>query len=241
MTLIYPSEFRTSNAANTGITTIVTGASSSSTIQENGSSHEKFGSTPRTTLSASLSYSQQVNPALQIMFLGDVVKQSGYLGLPFHRVYFNTGQDTIEHLPSSRFKLPLGFRANYFLTDNIILRAYYRYYTDNWGIRSNSAQLEVPYKITPFVSIAPFYRYYTQTASKYFAPYQMHNPTDEYYTSNYEYAKFNSSFLGLNFRVAPVHGVFGWQQLHDLEIRYGHYTQTTDLNSNIISFNFSFK
>jgi hypothetical protein len=231
VTLIYPSEFEP--------------ASASSDIDNgfggDGHGHRDYGSSPRTTLSASFSYSQMINSRLQVMFLGDVVTQSGYLGLPFHRVYFNNGKDTIEKLPSSRFKLPLGFRLNYFLGDNIILRTYYRYYQDNWGIKSNTAGIEIPYKITPFFSISPFYRYYDQSASKYFAPYEVHSPTDEYYTSNYEYSKFNAGFYGVGFRIAPPNGVFGWQGLHEMEIRYGHYTQTTDLVSDVISLSLGFK
>ena len=231
--LIYPSELIPAST-----TTVVTSASGSSGGEDG---RANIPSSPRTTLSASFSYSQMINSRLQIMFLGDLVTQHGYLSLPFHRVYFNTGKDTIEHLPSSRFKLPLGFRLNYFLGDNIILRTYYRYYQDNWGIKSNTVGIEVPYKITPFFSISPFYRYYDQSAAKYFAPYEAHSPTDEYYTSNYEYSKFNSGFYGIGFRLAPPKGVFGWQGLHELEIRYGHYTQTTDLVSDVVSLSLGFK
>jgi len=232
VTLIYPSEFEPLSA-NTGDLSDYGG----------GGGHDKrnYGSSPRNTYSASLSYSQMINSRLQIMFLGDVVTQNGYLGLPFHRVYFSNGKDTIEKLPSTRFKLPVGFRANYFLGDNIIIRSYYRYYADSWGIRSNTAGVEIPYKVSPFFSISPFYRYYNQSASTYFAPYEAHSPTDEYYTSNYEYSKFQSNFFGVGFRIAPPAGVFGWQNLHELEIRYGHYTQTTDLVSDVISLSLGFK
>jgi hypothetical protein len=233
VTLIYPSEFEPAS------TTDYTNGSGNGNGY--GGGHNNYGSSPRTTLSASFSYSQMINSRLQIMLLGDVVTQHGFLSLPFHRVYFNNGKDTIERLPSSRFKLPVGARLNYFLGDNIIIRTYYRYYADNWGIRSNTAGIEVPYKITPFFSISPFYRFYNQSASRYFAPYEEHAPTDEYFTSNYEYAKFESSFYGVGFRVAPPNGVFGWQGLHELEIRYGHYTQTTDLASNVVSISLGFK
>lgn len=227
--LIYPSELIPAST-----TTVITSAS--------GVGHNaNIPSSPRTTLSGSFSYSQIINPRLQIMFLADVVTQHGYLGLPFHRVYFKTGIDSVEKLPSSRFKLPVGFRLNYFLGDNIIIRSYYRYYADNWGIRSNTAGIEIPYKITPFFSISPFYRFYQQSAAKYFAPYEAHSQTDEYYTSNYEYSKFQSSFFGVGFRIVPPKGVFGMQAFHELEIRYGHYTQTTDLVSDVVSLNLSFK
>lgn len=236
VTLIYPSEF-IPQPTITG-TTVTT---ASGTVESGGGHSKNIPSSPRETYSASFSYSQIIDPRLQIAFLADVVGQNGYLGLPFHRVYFSTGKDTIEKLPSSRFKLPLGFRLNYFAGDNIILRSYYRYYMDNWGIKSNTANLEIVYKVSPFFSISPFYRYYTQSAAKYFAPYEMHSPTDEYYTSNYEFAKFNSQFFGVGVRIAPPKGVFGWQGLHDMEIRYGHYSQTTDLLSNSISLSLGFK
>jgi len=238
--LIYPSEL-IPNTTSSADGTVVTSASGT-VISGSGSSHKaSIPSSPRTTLSASFSYSQMINSRLQIMFLGDVVTQHGYLGLPFHRVYFTNGKDTVEHLPSSRFKLPVGFRLNYFLGDNIIIRSYYRYYADSWGVRSNTIGLEVPYKITPFFSISPFYRFYNQSAARYFAPYEAHSPTDEYYTSNYEYSKFNANFFGVGFRIAPPNGVFGWQGLHEMEIRYGHYSQTTDLVSDVVSLSLGFK
>jgi len=252
VTLIYPSEFINQPVATTGTMVITTASGNTEVVNANGqvisNSKSSIPTSPRTTLSASFSYSQQINSRLQIMFLGDVVKQSGYLGLPFHRVVFpeqkTSGLDTaerIEKLPSSRFKLPVGFRANYFLGDNLILRGYYRYYFDDWGIHSNTASLELAYKVTPFFSISPYYRYYDQTASKYFAPYDQHSLSDQYYTSNYEYAKFQSGFYGAGIRLAPPGGVFGWQNLHELEIRYGHYSQNTNLVSDVVSVSLGFK
>jgi Protein of unknown function (DUF3570) len=248
VTLIYPSEFINPPIVPTGTTVITTASGNTEILSSNGqvisSSKSSIPTSPRTTLSASFSYSQQINSRLQVMFLGDLVTQSGYLGLPFHRVVFPNGKDTIERiekLPSSRFKIPIGFRLNYFVGDNVIIRSYYRYYTDNWGTKSNTVSLEVPVKITPFFSVSPFYRYYSQSASKYFAPYEGHSLTDQYYTSNYEYAKFQSGFYGVGFRIAPPKGVFGWQGLHEMEIRYGHYTQTTDLVSDVVSVSLGFK
>jgi hypothetical protein len=40
--------------------------------------------------------------------------------------------------------------------------------------------------------------------------------------------------------MAPPNG-FNDSFLSTMEIRMGHYTQTTDLNSNVISFHFTFK
>lgn len=202
--------------------------------------HRDYPSSPRQTYTASFSFSQVVNTRMQVAFLLDLVEQHGYLGLPFHRVYFTDGTDSVEKLPSDRFKLPLGFRLNYFLGDRVILRAYYRYYVDSWGLRSHTASLEVPFKITPFFSVSPFYRYYTQSAVNYFAPYEAHMKTDSYFTSNFSLSSFSSHFFGAGIRLAPPKGLFN-SHLATLELRYGHYTQTTDLVSDIVSLNLGFK
>jgi len=197
-------------------------------------------SKPRNTLTASLSFSQIINQRMQGSIELDMVYQNGYLGLPFHRVYYNTGKDTIESLLSQRFKLPIGFRLNYFLGDKIIIRSYYRFYADSWGLMSNTFNLETPIKITPFFSISPFYRFYMQTAARYFAPYAVHTENEQYFTSNYALATFNSNLFGAGLRLAPPRGVFT-NSLRILELRYSHYTQTTDLNANIISLNLTFR
>lgn len=232
--LIYPSELIPTTTPSTVVT------SASGTTSYDGEGHKAFiPSSPRYTYTGSVVYSQIINKNLQAALLLDVVGQNGYLSLPFHRVYFSDASVHVEKLPDSRFKLPIGFRLNYFLGDNIIFRSYYRYFTDDWGIKSHTASLEMPIKLTPFFSISPFFRYYTQTATKYFAPYQSHTTSDTYYTSNYAYSAFNSSYYGVGIHLAPPGGI--WKsQLSSLEIRFGHYTQTTDLNANVISFNFQF-
>ncbi len=240
VTLIEPSELIPKVIQNT-VTTYTTASGNVITSGEN--SHKAhIPTTPRNTFAASLTLSQVVNKNFQVALITDAVAQNSFLSLPFHRVYFqNQDSAKIENLPNTRFKLPLGIRLNYFLGDKIILRTYYRYYTDNWGIQSHTASLEVPYKISSFVSIAPFYRYYTQTASIYFAPYKEHLLSDKYYTSNYDLSAFNSQFFGVNLKITPKKGVFNIPFFNTIELRYGRYTQTTGLTANNIGINLKFK
>jgi hypothetical protein len=219
VTLIYPIELRT----NTG--------------GGRGDDGDDYGSANRNSYNAALSWSQIINEKLQVLLEGEAIYQKGYLGLPFHRVYFTDNTVHVENLPSTRLKIPLGIRANYFIGDKIILRSWYRNYHDDWGINSNTAQLETVWKITPFFSITPFYRFYQQSGADYFAAYRVHTAADEFYTSNYDLSKFTSHFYGAGFRIAPPQGVFRIQRLNSLELRYGHYQRTTGLNSDIISLN----
>ena len=175
------------------------------------------------------------------MFLLDLAYQQGYLSLPFHRIYFSDSSETIEKLPQERFKIPVGIRSSYFIGDRFVLRTYYRFYHDDWGLDAHTIDNELAIKFTPFFSISPFYRYYTQTAIRYFAPYEKHTSTEQYYSSDYDLAAFNSSFFGIGFRSAPPKGVLGHPNWSMIELRYGHYSKTDGFVSNVISVNLKFK
>ena len=237
--MIEPSEF----IPKPIITSPNTYTTASGNVITNGGEESRvhIPSTPRNTYSGSLTFSQVVNKNFQFALIAEGVAQDGYLGLPFHRVYFSDGSEKIENLPSERFKLPLAIRLNYFLGDKIIVRSYYRYYMDDWGIKAHTASLEVPYKVSPFLSIAPFYRYYVQTASPYFAPFGEHQLSDTYYTSNYNLSAFTSQYFGINFRITPEKGVFHIPFFNMIDLRYGHYSQTTGLQANNIGINLRFK
>jgi hypothetical protein len=199
------------------------------------------GTKSRNTYAATLSYSQIVNTRLQILFLLDLAYQEGFLSLPFNRVHFFDNTTDIEKLPDSRVKYPASVRINYFAGDLFVLRGFYRYYEDDWGLKSNTTELEVAVKVTPFVSISPFYRYYNQSAVDYFSGYAKHLKAESFYTSDYDLSKFDSHFLGAGVRVVSPNGVFGISKFNAIEIRFGHYSRQTGLVSNILSLHAKFK
>ena len=176
----------------------------------------------RNSFSTTLSYSQVVNQKMQFSLFLDVLQQQGMLSTPYQRIYFADTQhyfigdksyipvyqtsanngvyqlaDDIERLPNKRFKLPVGMRWNYYINEKYTLRTYLRYYQDDWGIQSNTLSVEVPYKLNDLFTIYPIYRYYTQTASKYFAPFEQHLSTEQYYTSDYDLSGFNTHQFGV--------------------------------------------
>lgn len=235
--MIYPSELIPSTTY-TSPSTYTT--ASGRTYSSGGGHSDDIPSNPRNTYTASVALNQIVNTRMQFAVMLDLVAQNGYLGLPFHRVYFSDGTVHVENLPDIRTKLPIGVRLNYFAGDHLVIRSYYRYYADNWGIKAHTAELELPVKINSFFSIAPFYRYYTQTGSKYFAPLGEHTSNDKYYTSNYSLSALNSQFLGANVHLAPPKGILS-QHISSMDVRYGHYTQSTDLYASSLTFAFTFK
>ncbi|MBL0740809.1 DUF3570 domain-containing protein [Chryseolinea lacunae] len=199
------------------------------------------GNKPRDSYSASFTLSQVLNKRMQVLFLADFAMQTGQLATLYHRTYFEDGTHRVEKLPDKRVKIPVGVRLNYFAGDRVIVRTYYRYYTDDWGLTAHTAELEVPVKITPFFSVSPFYRYYTQQGVKYFAPYQQHQTGEEFYTSDYDLSTLSSNMGGLGVRYAPPGGVLNITTLNALELRYGHYKRSTGLSSDIITMLIKFK
>jgi hypothetical protein len=204
-------------------------------------SARKGGIESRNSYSVTWSCSQIINRRLQVLFLLDLAYQQGVLSMPFNRIYFKNNSEGIENLPRSRFKFPASVRMNYFLGDVVILRTFYRYYQDDWGLKGHTAEVETAVKITPFVSVSPFYRFYTQSQVDYFAGFKQHDVADSFYTSDYDLSEFNSHFAGLGFRFISPDGLIGIRMLNTLEIRYGHYSRQTGLWSNIVSLSARFK
>ncbi|MEO6489347.1 MAG: DUF3570 domain-containing protein [Ferruginibacter sp.] len=195
----------------------------------------------RNTISTAFTLSKIVNTRLHLEVLADLIYQEGFLGMPFHRIYFKDNSLGTEKLPSSRFKVPLAIKANYFFGDKIVIRSGYRFYKDDWGLNAHTADLETAYKITSFFSFTPFYRFYHQSAIDFFGETGQHGQTEQYYSSNYNLAKFSSHFFGAGMRLAPPSGLFGKTHWNMIEVKYGHYIRTNGLYANIISLHLKYK
>ncbi len=221
----------------------------------------------RNTFSGTLSFSQILSKKLQMSLFIDVVQQTGWLANPMQRVYFkdrpnfyvgnatsipnytNTNNtnvfqlaDDIERLPDSRFKTPVGVRLNYYVSERIVLRSYYRFYNDNWGISSHTASLEIPLKIAEKFTIYPSYRYYTQTQANYFAPYEEHTILDNFYTSDFDLSAFNSNQYGFGIRYTDIFTKNHiWKiKLKQANLKYSNYQRNTGLHFNIVTIGFKF-
>jgi hypothetical protein len=173
---------------------------------------EDLGYTPlqtnkRNSYALGFGFSQILSKKAQGSISLDLVQQEGLLSTPFQRVFFKDRDaiirgngfqlaDDIERLPSSRFKIAIGGRLNYYINEMFVLRSYLRYYQDNWGITSYTASIEAPIKLGDFFTLYPSYRYYTQTKADYFYKANDALSTDAFYTSDYDLSNFNAGEFG---------------------------------------------
>lgn len=221
----------------------------------------------RNTYSVSLLFSQILNKNTQFAFFIDLIKQEGWLANPLQRVYFSDRDnfyignpssisfytsklnkdvfhlaDDIERLPSTRIKVPVGIRFNYFLNENLTLRSYYRYYSDDWKINSHTLNLELPIKLSDNFTFYPSYRFYSQSKSKYFESYDKHISSSKYYTSDYDLSKFNSNQLGFGLKYVDIFTKLKvWEiGLKSVDLNYSNYKRNSDFKSNIVSMGLKF-
>lgn len=195
----------------------------------------EIGNAARNTFDLSMTLSQIISKKFQMALTMDFSYQNGLLSTPFHRVYMNDGSLLRETLPDKRFKIPVGVRANYFLGEKMIIRSFYRYYMDDWGMKAHTFQMELPYKISSFYSITPFYRFHTQTAIDYFAPKEKNVAGSTYYSSDFDLSGFDSHFYGLGVRYTPFKIIAGLFAISQLELRGGLYNRTDGLNAAMVS------
>lgn len=221
----------------------------------------------RNSYSASFFVSQVLSKRLQAAVFFDLVRQEGLLSTPYHRIYFsdkpnyyigdasfipvyttpqNQGvyqlADDIERLPSTRFKIPIGARLNYYINETFVLRTYYRYYIDDWGLEAHTVNVDLPIRLNQKFSVTPSYRYYMQNAVKYYAPYETHLSTEQYYTSDPDLAKFNDQQYSLALNYNDIFNDFKISRLalKNANLKFSHFARSDGLRANIVSVGFKF-
>ena len=249
---IYPSELRSFVPGANGLANgffagrTITGNTNYAPI------FDKFADETRNSYSLGFGFSQILTKNLQGSLAFDFVQQQGLLSTPFQRVYFSDVADSfienfqladaVEQLPDTRFKIAVGGRLNWYLNATVVVRSFYRYYSDDWGISSHTASVEVPIKLSDKFSIYPSYRYYRQTAADYFNPYETALSTDTFYTSDYDLSEYTANQLGMGISYTDIFtSAHIWKfGLKSVDLKYNSYKRNTGLNANIVSAGFKF-
>jgi len=207
---------------------------------------KEFGNQFRISNSLGLGLAQVISKRIQTSLSLDLVMQNGLLSTPFQRVYFGDVEDSFidnfqladnnEQMPNIRFKLAVGGRMNFYLNEYIVVRTFYRYYTDDWGINSHTASIEIPLKLIDKFTFYPSYRFYNQTAADYFAPYETHSILEEFYTSDYDLSEYSSNQYGFGIKYTDIFTEkhiwrFG---LKNIDLNYYRYTRNSGFTANLV-------
>ena len=162
--------------------------------------------TPKTVADITLSHTQQ----------------SGFLATTWHSV-FVSGVEVSEQVPSSRRRDSVTVRVKQSLSKLNAVELGYRYYDDDWGIRSGTFEAKYfQYLFGRRLLVEPNYRYYDQKGARFFDR-QFSVPL-EFMTSDPDLGNFRGRSVGLKGTVIKA----GWLpgRKADLSLSYDYYRRT---------------
>lgn len=212
----------------------------------------EFEDDGRESYNVGVGFSQILHKNVQGSLSLDFVQQQGLLSTPFQRVYFSDVEDSfidefqladdIERLPDSRFKIAIGGRLNWYFNEFLSVRTFYRYYTDDWGISSHTASIEIPIKIIDKFTFYPSYRFYDQSAADYFNDFETALSTDEFTTSDFDLSEYSANQFGFGVSYTDIlteARILKWG-LKSIDLKFYQYDRNTTFSSSIFTLGVKF-
>jgi hypothetical protein len=132
-------------------------------------------------------------------------RESGYLTEPYKIIsVIDTAGNTIayrnEKRPDQRQRETLEVNSVYNVSDEDVLHFSYRFYWDNWGVRSHTVDLKYRLDLSGGQYLEPHLRFYSQTPVRFYTYGLISGaPLPEYATADYRYGKLNSNTIGIKY------------------------------------------
>ena len=200
-------------------------------LQNNKGDFEITDSDSKTTLDLNFGVTQILgkNTIGQLTFTYSDV--NGYQNDPYKIISFidDTSGSTLfyfnENRPENRKKKGIFTTIKHHTQKNHIINPSFRYYIDDWGIRSSTFDFKYRINLTNKNFIEPKIRYYDQSAADFYHHSLANIDGLEIASADYRLAKFNASTIGIKFgHNFANHSVF--------EARLEYYTQRGDDHPN---------
>ncbi len=201
---------------------------------------EWFDTYRRNSYNFTLGLIQIINQRNILGLFSETTFQKGLLATPFNRVYFEDRTVAVEHLPMQRWKEGISMKWNHFLGGRAIIKNQLNGYVDDFGIHSVGLENETAVKITPLVILRANVRLYTQSASKYFQPFEQHQLDAKYFTSDFDLSALRSYRIGLGGRILLPEKSNRFA-IHAIEFGYSFYHRSDGLEAHVVNVSFLFK
>jgi hypothetical protein len=162
----------------------------------------------RTSISGDLAWSQLLTPLSRMVLQWTHTNQEGFLATSFNQVpVIGVPPDDAsryEVVPDMRRRDALTARYKHAVGHEDAIELGYRYYTDDWGIHSHTAQLRYFHFLSARFLIEPNYRYYDQAGADFFSfmPQPPQQSTD-LRTADSDLGNFHGNSLGIDLRLLP--------------------------------------
>jgi hypothetical protein len=146
----------------------------------------------------------------------EVITDEGFLNNPYRSVrYFDPGTALgysyeSELYPNTRTSTAAGIRAKYYLPYRAAIEAEYRYFTDTWGIESDTASISYIHPIGPWIFTAK-YRWHDQTGAHFFSDLFPREQATNFRGRDKELSPLTSNTVKLAASYEFIGGTDGWR------------------------------
>jgi hypothetical protein len=150
-----------------------------------------------TTLDASLSFTQVLDPVMFVQLTYELAHNEGYQSSPYRVVGvggsgFGCKDSSVclqERAPSARTRHALALALRRALSEAVSLGLTYRFYTDDWSLGSHTLLGELGWNAAENTLFVLRYRFYTQGAVAFYRPIYASLADDEFRTRDRELSK----------------------------------------------------
>ncbi len=145
-----------------------------------------------------ISVNQLITPTFSMQGVFSYMTSKGFLSSPYHYVL----KDDIakfEKYPDKRTGYAFALKGVYMINLKNATNFSYRYYKDDWSIKSHTASIEWLHDVSKKFTSGLRFRYYTQTKSNFTKPLGDYGRGDEYFVVDYRMSAFDSFDIGLPF------------------------------------------
>jgi hypothetical protein len=157
----------------------------------------------------------------------------GYLNDPYKltSIIDSTGNTTgyvFESRPDQRTRKSVYWENRLAWSPQLSTAISLRYMSDNWGVRSDTAQLHFHWSLSDVRYIEPSFRWYRQTAADFYTPFILaaNGPAVVYESSDSRLGPFHALTYGLKY-AQKLPGI-GSRAESELSVRAEYYQQTVD-------------
>ena len=163
----------------------------------------------RDSFSVYTSVAQIVSPSTQVLVGVSYTKKDGYL----HDSY-----KQLDQRPDERHQYTFNASVRQYVKDiDAALHLDYRYYQDDWGVKSNTAHAAV-FKNWERLQVIPYARYYVQTQALFYRPYLPRyddgSPVEyNYFSNDARLSDYGAISVGLKLvlRYKPIDWILGYE------------------------------
>ncbi len=153
-----------------------------------------------------------------------------------YRSVYAGGAYLPENHPDSRLRSDLFFKLNRYLANRSALRLDYRFYQDDWGIRSHTIGAKLSQYITEFAVLRYRYRHYRQNAADFWREeYLLAEGVDGHRSADYRIGVLRAHLFGgrLQFDLDGLAATAPFLAGLDLSMSYERYFNSNNFSANV--------